>query len=66
MKFSGRGKLVGHMKLIHQGTKDFQCNECAMKFGVKASLMRHMKQFMEKIKSSNAKNVSKCSNNVFI
>ena len=31
------------MKLVHQGTKDFRCEECSKKFNIVGNLKRHLK-----------------------
>ena len=49
-KFSQKGHLNVHIKMIHDKIKDFECPNCDSKFSTKGSLTRHIKQVHDKIK----------------
>ena len=46
-----------HMKLVHEGAKDFTCEECSKKFGRKDYLNHTLKQSILSKKITYAKNV---------
>ena len=39
-----------HVKIVHEGQKDFICTQCNQSFGMKAGLKKHIETVHEKLK----------------
>ena len=51
-KVSAKREMEIHEYLIHEGKKDFECNECCKKFGLNHNLIRHMKTVHKRLEKA--------------
>ena len=61
-KFSRKGHLNVHIKMVHDKIKDVQCPKCDYKSSQKSDLTKHIKQVHDKIKDFQC---SKCDSKFF-
>ncbi|QQP53076.1 Uncharacterized protein FKW44_005418 [Caligus rogercresseyi] len=50
-RFNEKGAVLKHMKIVHQGQRNFECEMCPKRFGEKGNLTKHIKTVHERCKA---------------